>query len=344
MPWTETVDPQDDKFHRRTDDPYWNESSFVSFYVPERRISGVIYFHFRPNMKLASWGPMLWDPSGDENYTCLHFAMDEYMPMPEDAGMFDFTLLNGLSVSTIDLQKSYRHVYDGPGCSFDLTYTASIEPYYMKEKHTATSNMTDWIEILGSDDLTVGHYEQFGRMKGTLHVGGEDIDVDSWSLRDHSWGPRPTRSNLKKGRGSYPTAIASESSAFNFYASTPEALEDDPLVGTTEEITSGFYIRDGKLADLEQGVCRTERDEEGLPTRIVVEGTDTLGRDLYAEGTFLNRLKWSGAFGDYLINWSLTSWNFDGNDGAIGENWDYMPYRLYRRFHERRTVGATAAA
>ena len=46
MPWTETIDPQDDTFHRRTDDPYWNESSFVSFYVPERRISGVIYFHF----------------------------------------------------------------------------------------------------------------------------------------------------------------------------------------------------------------------------------------------------------------------------------------------------------
>jgi hypothetical protein len=342
MPWTDAIDPVDDRFHKRTADPYWNESSFVTFYVPERRMMGVIYFHFRPNMGLASWGPMLWDASGDENYNCLHYGMDEYMPMPEGCEMFDFTLPNGLTIKTVELQKRYQHVYDGPGCSFELDYTAAIEPYYMKERHTKSSNMSDWITDSG-EEVTVGHYEQIGRMEGTIQIGGEDIAVDSWALRDHSWGPRPTRTNVMRGRGSYPTAIASERSAFNLYASTPEPLEEDPLIGSTERIISGFHIEDGVIADLEQGTCRTERDDQGLPIRIRVEGVDTLGRELHAEGEFLNRLKWSGVFGDYVIPWCLTRWSFNGQEGVIGENWDYMTYRHYRKFWAQRATAGTAA-
>ena len=31
-------------------DPYWNESSWFSFSIPERKFHGMIYYFFRPNM------------------------------------------------------------------------------------------------------------------------------------------------------------------------------------------------------------------------------------------------------------------------------------------------------
>jgi hypothetical protein len=339
MPWTERIDPRDDLFHPRNDDPYWNESTFVTFYAPERRLSGVIYFFFRPNMKMVNWGPMIWDPTGQEMYNCRHFALDEYMAMPDGCEMYDYDLPNGLSMRTIELQQSYRHLYDGPGCSFELRWDGVMPPHYMREEDVVPSNMRDWVAGLG-EDIVLGHYQQCGRMRGTLTLAGEDIAIDSPSIRDHSWGPRPVRSNMPKGRGTFPWAMNADGSAFNLYSTTNVPLEDDPVLGTTERVTSGFYWKDGQMGELESGSTHTDRDAEGRPLALTINAVDSLGRKLEAEGEFVNRLNWVGGLGDYLVHWCQARWSLDGDRDAIGDSWDYMAYAHFRNFHRARLAAA----
>lgn len=40
--------PEDDSFHRGSDDPWWNESAWFGFMVPERELSGYVYMYHRP--------------------------------------------------------------------------------------------------------------------------------------------------------------------------------------------------------------------------------------------------------------------------------------------------------
>ena len=45
----------DDEFHPPTsDDPYWTETCWFTFTVPERTLSGQLYPFFRPNQKVTS--------------------------------------------------------------------------------------------------------------------------------------------------------------------------------------------------------------------------------------------------------------------------------------------------
>ena len=95
--------PSADRFSdARTDDPYWNENSWFSVSIPERRIHGLIQHFFRPNMGLLNGGPVLWDPSGTFQWNCLHYGWSHLQAAPEGAGKFDFTARNSLSVKVLE--------------------------------------------------------------------------------------------------------------------------------------------------------------------------------------------------------------------------------------------------
>ena len=47
----------DDEFHTPTsDDPYWTETCWFTFHIPERRISGQLYPYFSPNQGTCAAG------------------------------------------------------------------------------------------------------------------------------------------------------------------------------------------------------------------------------------------------------------------------------------------------
>jgi hypothetical protein len=263
MTWTEVVNPRDDLFHPTDGDPYWNEACLTTFRIPERNLMCLLYFYFRPNQNLAMAGPIIWDSTGDELSNCLYYAWDWHLPIPDGTEMFDFKLANGFNCETIELQKSYRFTYDGPGCEFDVTFTATCEPHYMRlHKDDVNPGMFDYVKQV--DEHTSGHYEHFGLMNGRLTVRGEKIDVvDAAVLRDHTWGPRPVRSDIDRMRGGYLYAQTPDgSSGFNIFSVSGYPIDEDPIDGTTEVITSGFYLKDGKVGHVEQGTRRcTERGE-----------------------------------------------------------------------------------
>ena len=65
---TDTV-PQvtaaDDEFHLPTnDDPFWTETCWFTFTVPERKLSGQLYPFFRHNQHVTAAGVYFWDDQG----------------------------------------------------------------------------------------------------------------------------------------------------------------------------------------------------------------------------------------------------------------------------------------
>src|SRR5581483_6126684 len=142
MGWTDVADPQDHYFHPRTDDPWWNESSFVGWKLPERNMMAMVYHFFRPNLKMGVGGPWARDDSGADMSVIRHCGYDHYMPLPENGDMFDVALPNGLTMETIAPQKAIRYTYENPECSFDVTFEASREPYYAKLKKGSEANDT----------------------------------------------------------------------------------------------------------------------------------------------------------------------------------------------------------
>jgi hypothetical protein len=333
MPWVDTIDVADEHFHKDNGDPYWSENSILGFTVPERYLCGLIYFYFRPNMNLAVGGIAMWDHTGEDVYNCLHFGWDQHLVIPEDADMFDFTLSNSLSCEMIEPQKEYRFGYDRHGAKLDLTWTAVAEPHYMKLTKSGDEDpgIKNWVKI--EEDVSVGHYEHAGRFQGTIEIDGERIEVDCGALRDRGWGPRyaDVADPLRAG---WPYVFDGPESGWHLYdPQVNYSWEDDPVEGTTETVTTGFFIRDGVKAQVVNGTRRTERGRDGRVLTQVIDCVDELGRELHAEGKSLNWLKWP-VNSDILVWWSLVRWEYDGKV-VYGEDQDFMNFRHYRGYWKR---------
>lgn len=350
MTWTTTIDPSDDSFHPRTDDPWWNESSFLTFRVPERNLMGMLYHYFRPNQNTFMGGPFIWDDTGADMSTCLFTGWDWHQPIPEGAEMFDHRLESTFECRTIKPFEEYRYLYDGLECKYDLVYRASREPYYQREVEGSKDEVRDGMADLMTDakgDVTTGHYEQYGVMNGTLEIYGERVELrDSVCLKDRSWGPRKVLIPMDKKRVGYASAMASPDHAFHVWAISDLPWDEDPMVDTTEGIVSGYYVKDGERGEVLSGTRRClERGEDGRPVREVIEATDTLGRELYAEGESTGCvLRWPGCYGDYMVFIVLMKYTLGDATDVPGEVQDYHAFRTYRRFMlEQRDLEAAMA-
>lgn len=310
----ELTGDDDQLFHPSEGDLYWNESSFISLHVPERGINGFIYYVFRPNMHMAIAGPALWDTIGENTWDCLFYDWDWPLEIPADAQFGNFQLGNGLSVHNIEPYKKIEIGYENDGCALQLTWDAVTS--------VATS-----VPAGGVAESGRRHYDQFGRMKGTIEVDAGRIDVDCFSIRDRSWGPRRMQ---RSPEGDFVWAMASPEHAFQgTFAGAPGDPEQPLAVGT--------LIRDGVMSPLVEGRrWVTERDGP-RPTVVRIEAVDENGRTLEAVGRMKNWFEWQG-YGHQFEWWCLTEWEFDGVR-AWGEEQEYYPLQAVRRHcHKTRTA------
>lgn len=319
-------------FRPRTDDPWWNESSFVTLRIPEPGLMGVLYYYFRPNQNTAMGGPVFFDASGSELSTCLHNGWDWNMPIPAGADMFDFALDNGFASRTIEPERSLAFTYENPDCSFELTFTASVPPLGLTPRQNEPGLGVYFAAVDG--DTGPGHYDQVGLVSGRIELDGRTIEVvDAPGLRDRSWGPRRMLSNTPRPRGSYLYGQAAPGHAFQATVLSPHPTDDDPVIGVTDVVRSGVYVRDGLAGALVSGERRVlERAADGRIARESVEAVDEHGRELRATGSVLHGLRWPGIYGDIMAFWSYETWEFDGHPAAPGENQEFFTSRGFRRF------------
>ena len=287
----------------RDDNPYWNESVWFSFSIPERRIHGSIQYYFRPNMGMLNGGPNMWDDKYHFQWNCLHYQWSHLQAQPEGAQKFDMQARNSLSCKMIEPLKRYKIDYDRDGLVMDLTWEA-VGPCH--ELHTSDS---------GQQATARFHIEQPGRMTGTITRHGEEYPIDCWSMRDTSYGAREYES---LACGGYFWGI-SEGSSFHALC-MGEGIEAN-CVG-------GYIMKDGEMASLVSGKRTVLEWGTFGPSRVAFEATDALGRSMKATGTIDPGLIFTG-YTDHTVVWSLAEWDWDGVT-HWGDNQEFSPAERFR--------------
>lgn len=279
--------PQADRFFDDRDgNPYWNESVWFSFSIPEQKIHGLIQYYFRPNMGMLNGGPAMWDPSGTYSWDCLYYNWAHLQALPPGSKKFDMKALNSLSVKVIEPLTRYQITYDYEGFEMDLEWT-SIGP--MHELKTGDP---------GQQATAKFHIEQPGRMRGMVRRDGKDYPIDCFSMRDTSFGAREYASLAS---GGYFWGIAADSS---FHAiAMGEGLE--------QKVIGGYIYKDGELSSLASGVRKVTEFGKYGPKRVLFEATDKLGRTMSATGEIEDGLIFTG-YTDHTVVWSLIKWDWDG--------------------------------
>lgn len=302
--------------HQRSDHPWWNESAWFGFAVPERQINGFFYLWHRPNMQLTACGVAIWDDVGTHRDNCLYYHWFPFNPLEPDADMFEFQTPTGMSVSLREPLQAYELRHEAPDCSLDLLWEGAAPAHDVSFGQAPTAS--------GAEDFGAVHYEQFGHVTGTIDVRGERIDVDCHHIRDRSWGVR--RPFLPKMRGGLDMCWINDELAFSTTCVTPEA--DDFAEGATDPLAYGMMMRDGVLSTPTSGSRRVvERGPDGRPLTVEVELEDADGRTIRATGRMRNLLRYDDLWN---VNWCLTEFEVDGHRG-FGESQDLVPRQALRQ-------------
>lgn len=327
-----TVTPEDDAFHddfEGSDHPWWMETFWTSFNLPERKMGGWFYNQVLKNQGehgLNNGGAWVWDAS---DASALYERYDHGLAMPPGPrDLRDIALPNGNRIKQLVPNMKYHMTYSDPGkFESDLIFEGLVAP----NPHPA-----------GVAPFWRGrHFDQPMRTTGEIVLNGERIAIDCLSVRDRSWSPRPPRQSRESQRtdgGREPQKIAPPSEdgpsdisrplrkpytlGYIFgTASAKEAFLAYTLIIQGEEdrgdfLTTGYLVRDGVWAHLVKGQRRCLVDpDKGWIWRIEFEGEDSLGRRIEAVGEQQS---------NHGTSTGLFLWTWNGQEGW-GENQGGIP-------------------
>jgi hypothetical protein len=304
----------DDGLHPLSARWWETETAWFSFHVPERRLGGWLYSMFRPNIGTVAGGAWVWDDTAELPWDVLYSTNYTALQLPADADLRDIVLPTGVAMRTVEPGHAYDLGYDDPGrLELALRFTGVMAP--------------EPLAAVGSTFGSAHHYDQFGRVTGTIVVDGEAIDVDCLAMRDRTWGPRPEHRPRQAG---YVTGAATADHAFLAVTNT--------RADGTDPVNYGFLRRDGETVGFAAGARVVERDpDRGHVLRVTITATDMNGRALRAVGEPVSRMIINRhSFID--IN-SLIRWDLDGVE-AWGEDQDMWPVHQFADTRRRRAFGA----
>lgn len=298
--------PRDDAFHfdEMGDDWWATETAWFSFHHPERRLGGWFYTMARPNIGTVAGGAWVWDHTAHLPWEALYSANYTALQLPRDTDLSNCKLPTGVSISVLEPCMRYAlGCDDGDRFQADLIFDGVMRP--------------EPLTGVGSTFGKAQHFDQLGRVYGTITLHGEPIAIDCIGMRDRTWGRRPED---RPRQAAYVTGAAD--GEHGFLAVTNTRPEGDL-------VAYGFLRRNGKTVSLASGERVVERDPtEAWITRITLRATDTDGRKMLAIGTPVSRLIVNRhTFID--IN-SLIRWDIDGSI-AYGEDQDMWPVHRWAR-------------
>ena len=307
----------DDEMHAPGPSSDWTETTWWSFNVPERGLAGWLYIQIRPNLGLSSGGGFLYGPDAWGSWEQPYYAYFNYLPLPEPFDLRNVTFRNGVSVKVLE-----------PGMRYKLGYQFRDQQEFIADLEFV--GLTPPVPHLrGAPPFTgSSHYDQHGRVTGTLQLNGETIPVDCIAVRDRSWGRRPERVGRDVARLSYVFGATSVDEAFLVFC-TPAG--NDPFA-EVEQLSSGYLWRDGALRRLSSATRHNIRDRAtGGVQEIEIQATDSDGRDLHVIGNAVSRLALAPV---NLCATTLLRFTVNGREGW-GEDQDVWPQALFAEMHRR---------
>lgn len=294
----------DDRLHTPVDDdPWWTETAWFGFAVPEAGIAGSIYQIYRTAQGVMATAVYVWAPGRDDLRELPYYRTFWHLPIPEDAHPCDNELASGLSVRTQEPMTSYRLTYsDADELTLDLTWDAVMEaqPFHVSNG--------------------MGHLDQLGRVTGTMTLHGETHRIDCIEMRDRSWTPRRETSRRTR-RGYTYGSSADAKDAFFVATNVPPGGGEDAIIG-------GWSITDGQLTPVTGGLRTVDRDDASRPIAVTVDAETADGPQRWRAEVH-SRLALPTS--PYFAWMSLTSWTRDDGIEGWGEDHDSWSPARWRR-------------
>jgi hypothetical protein len=271
------------------------------WYVPEERIYSQIHVWVHPNLGVVTAGIGVW--RGHKNSMISAEIMDvrAYCSAAALGDGRDMRFVNGLHVEILEPFKKIKITYEDSarGNALDLLIT-DFSPPVMR----------------GSEN----HFDQAVRNKGRVTLRGRSHEIDSYGMRDRSWGQLRTEALVPAPPFSWMTGTFS-----GLQMSWHLAAYDDPArkpdwlglfdVKPEETIHDGWLFRDGQLSRLKRASKITHRDRKTLrPVSHEVHFADQAGREYHIAGRITASLPWV-AWPNMSAYLCLTEWRFDGEIG-----------------------------
>ena len=301
----------DDELHPPGPEHSWTETAFWSFHVPERSMGGWLYVAVRPNEGTVAGGAFVYDATAWLPWEALYYVFLHHQPLLAPLDLRDATLPTGVSIKCLEPGMRYAVGYRLPGrdrFTADLEFTGVIPPIP---------------HVSGEPPFSAAsHYDQHGRIQGTITLDGETIPVDCIAVRDRSWGPRP---DVRERDLQIGYCFAASSAAEGFLAFTMPR-PDQPA--DTEHLFGGYLFRDGRVRRLRELTRANVLDPEtGGVSQVSVEGEDEDGRRLQAAGTVRSRTVLY--LGTEMAMISSLQWQM-GEGSAWGEDQSVYPNTVCR--------------
>jgi hypothetical protein len=241
----------DERIHSFGQDALWRESLFFNWHDAGGEIASTVTIGIRPNQHhyegmamffvkgrvlfFHTQGPL---QSNDNLYSVpgLSFVMEKPLQrwrVEVDARFFEVEKTGTSSKETIELDC---HL------AFD-----AVNPAYTFPK-----------QGLAELGIAAGHYEQCGRFRGDVSVGGKVYEVNGLGFRDHSWGVR----DIQKA-GDIVSLFAQFADDFTVNAALGKA--------SGQEMVIGYIWHDGKNNPVTGMHASVEADSQGLPSTVTAQ-------------------------------------------------------------------------
>ena len=261
--------PDAESLHPFSQDYNWNESFYFNFMDPRNRIGGWTRIGILPNQETDIGAMMLYAGGsrilatfqggrtaaegkkfslGDLDYLRLEPLKKWQLVYSGD--MFDIDdsrKLPELNLETLKLQNvEVDLVFEGVAPCFN----------FMNANSRALAEMivgagTRLKDLRDVSKISSHHYEQAGRINGTIKIGNREISFSGGGIRDHSWGPRDWAApRLWR----WLSCHFDEELSFNL---TRIAI-------TSVDVFNGFLTRDGVNYPLRRAALESELEEDGV--------------------------------------------------------------------------------
>jgi len=299
----ELVTSADDNFHQLPgDDPWQTETCWFSFNVPERNMAGWLYAWVRPNMANCGGGVFVYDASGTGSWEQPYYQYQYCQPLPAERDLRDFQFPNNYAVKMIEPLKRYALRYaDREHIKVELEFNAICAPHAFPQGEPPFQANS--------------HFDQPGRVTGTLVLRGETISVDCLAVRDRSWG---TRMDHRGNRLGYTFGTLSEQEGFCVFLLPSKADSSG-----AEPIHHGYLLRDGLKTTIKRGKRTVVRDANNYITSMCIEAEDDAGRTLNVTGNVAARMPLSVPRGTCVNSFI----HFQFENGATGHGEDQDVWR-----------------
>lgn len=319
----------DELMHPVGDDPAWSESYYFNFIDPTSKLGMFTRMGFRPG---NGWADALHVVYVEGKRVAFTYGR---RPIGKELSRYDGDLTAGdLSLICEAAHGRWRIRYDGP--AQDITDAAillersKLRPEGWFTPATLTMDVT-------FDCLTAphyagsgarGHFEQSGRVNGTIALGDERWTVDGYGVRDKSWGPRDWGAGDRGGMAKRAERVGPApfvnwfSMNFGDYAALGGSCfrhADGVMRG------EGWLQRDGRSGALKDIVIETDYDSDSLIHRAVrlsarTEGGESIRIDGDVLSVCPTKIPMPG--GATFVNEGLTEFRWGGRTGyGIAEHW-----------------------